>query len=60
MQAPRRHVLPAFKIIGAHPRIQAKQVTDTYLLALAVANGGRFVTVDQSITLSAVPGAGTR
>lgn len=36
-----------------------RQVTDAYLLALAVANGGRFVSFDQSIPLSVVPGAGT-
>lgn len=35
----------------------SKQVTDAYLLALAVANGGRFVTFDQSIVLNAVPNA---
>jgi|SRR5690625_1560977 len=35
----------------------SKQVTDAYLLALAVANDGRFVTFDQSIALTAVPGA---
>jgi len=34
-----------------------RQVTDAYLLALAVANGGRFVTFDQTIALDAVPGA---
>jgi hypothetical protein len=34
-----------------------KQVTDVYLLALAVANEGRFVTFDRSIPLSAVAGA---
>lgn len=34
------------------------QVTDAYLLALAVERGGRFVTFDRSIPLSAVPGAG--
>lgn len=33
-----------------------RQVTDVYLLALAVANEGRFVTFDQSIALSAVRG----
>lgn len=33
-----------------------RQVTDVYLLALAVANGGRFVTFDQSIATSAVSG----
>lgn len=31
-----------------------KQVTDAYLLALAAANDGRFVTFDQSVALSAV------
>lgn len=34
-----------------------RQVTDGYLLALAVAHGGRFVTFDQSISLSVVRGA---
>jgi toxin-antitoxin system PIN domain toxin len=33
------------------------QVTDAYLLALAVENDGRFVTFDQSIALGAVAGA---
>jgi uncharacterized protein len=33
------------------------QVTDVYLLALAVAHDGRFVTFDRSVPLSAVPGA---
>lgn len=32
----------------------SKQVTDAYLLALAVANQGRFVTFDQSIALTTV------
>ncbi len=31
-----------------------RQITDTYLLALAVTNGARFVTFDQGIALSAV------
>jgi toxin-antitoxin system PIN domain toxin len=35
----------------------AAQVTDAYLLALAVAEGGRLVTLDRSIPLSAVHGA---
>ena len=34
-----------------------KQVTDVYLLALAVARAGRFVTFDRAIPLSAVRGA---
>ena len=45
-----RHVL-AEHLLGT------KQVTDLYLLALAVHNGGRFVTFDRSIPLEAVPGA---
>ncbi len=35
----------------------ARQVTDAYLLALAVAHGGRFVTFDRSLSLAAVHGA---
>jgi toxin-antitoxin system PIN domain toxin len=35
-----------------------RQLTDLYLLALAVRNDGRLVTFDESIPLSAVPGAG--
>ncbi len=34
-----------------------RQVTDTYLLALAVSRKGRFVTLDQSVPLNAVHGA---
>ena len=34
-----------------------RQVTDAYLLALAVGRGGRFDTFDQSVVLSAVSGA---
>jgi toxin-antitoxin system PIN domain toxin len=34
-----------------------RQVTDAYLLALAVEHGGRFVTFDRSVPLSAAPGA---
>jgi hypothetical protein len=34
-----------------------RQVTDVYLLSLAVAKGGRFVTFDRAIPLSAVVGA---
>jgi toxin-antitoxin system PIN domain toxin len=32
----------------------AKQITDVYLLALAVKNGGRLVTFDRSVDLAAV------
>ncbi|MEZ0365179.1 type II toxin-antitoxin system VapC family toxin [Mycobacterium sp. pUA109] len=35
----------------------SKQVTDAYLLALAVEKGGRFVSFDQSVALEAVVGA---
>jgi len=34
-----------------------KQITDVYLLALAVKNGGRFVTFDRSVPLRAVRAA---
>ena len=37
--------------------IGSKQITDTYLLALAVEHGGRFVTFDARIPPSVVPGA---
>lgn len=35
----------------------ARQITDTYLLALAVKHGGRLVTFDAGISLAAVRGA---
>lgn len=35
-----------------------RQVTDAYLLALAVAHGGRLVTFDRSVPMSAVRSAG--
>ena len=38
----------------------ARQVTDTYLLALAVRHGGRLVTFDAGIALAAVSGASSR
>lgn len=38
----------------------ARLLTDIYLLALAVRNGGRLVTFDAGIPLSAVPAAGSR
>ena len=34
-----------------------RQITDAYLLALATANQGRFVTFDRSVSLSSVRGA---
>ncbi len=39
-------------------RVQsASQITDTYLLALAIRNGGRLATLDSRISLNAVVGA---
>lgn len=35
------------------------QITDVYLLALAVANGGCLITLDHRVALSAVVGAGS-
>lgn len=41
-----------------HERVHdARQVTDAYLLALAVHHGGALVTFDRSVSLAAVPGA---
>jgi len=41
-----------------HHHVQgSRQLTDVYLLALAVRYGGRFVTFDSKISLDAVPGA---
>lgn len=37
--------------------LSARQVTDAYLLALAVKHGLRFVTLDRAIPAHAVPGA---
>lgn len=37
-----------------------RQLTDAYLLALAVANKGRLVTLDRGVPLAAVPGAAPR
>ena len=36
------------------------QITDAYLLALAVQNNGRLVTFDRTISIAAVRGAGPR
>jgi uncharacterized protein len=37
--------------------LSSRQITDLYLLALAVQHGGRLVTLDRGIALAAVPGA---
>ncbi len=45
----------------AHDQVLSpKPLTDVYLLALAVANGGRLVTFDRTISLSAAHGARAR
>lgn len=38
----------------------SRQVTDVYLLALAVQQRGRLVTLDRAVALKAVPGAKTK
>lgn len=45
------------KIFAADRIHNSRQLTDLYLLALAVAHQGRLVTFDQSISLSGVPRA---
>ncbi|MCA3237611.1 MAG: TA system VapC family ribonuclease toxin [Curvibacter sp.] len=40
--------------------LSGRHITDAYLLALAVQNKGRFVTLDRGIPLAAVPGAQAR
>jgi toxin-antitoxin system PIN domain toxin len=45
----RRHV-EAAQVLGAG------QVTDTYLLALAAAHGGRLASLDRRLSVTAVPG----
>ena len=39
--------------------VRPAQLTDVYLLTLAVAHKARFVTLDQGIALACVPGART-
>lgn len=45
------------RVIERERVLGTRQVTDVYLLALAVAHGGRFATFDQSVPLTAVRGA---
>ncbi len=45
------------RIVDWQKVIGPKQLTDVYLLALAVNNGGRFVTFDKKIPVSLVMGA---
>jgi uncharacterized protein len=48
------------KIVDGSRVHSARQITDTYLLALALKNNGRLVTFDSGIALSAVKGAAGR
>jgi toxin-antitoxin system PIN domain toxin len=45
------------QLFDAHQIRGHKQLTDVYLLGLAVKNNGRFVTLDTSVPLEAVKGA---
>jgi len=45
------------RVVDASRLHGPRQVTDAYLLALAVAHGGRFVTFGRGLALAAVPGA---
>ena len=40
--------------------LTSRQITDTYLLALAAANAGRLVTFDRGISIEAVPSASAK
>jgi toxin-antitoxin system PIN domain toxin len=48
------------KIVDSSRVHSARQITDTYLLALALKHNGRLVTFDSGIALSAVAGAEPR
>lgn len=48
------------RIVDATRVHSARQITDTYLLALAVRHTGRLVTFDSGIALAAVKGAGAK
>ena len=48
--------LTATNIFTGLPSLGSKQVTDVYLLGLALANGGRLATFDRSIPAAAVHG----
>ena len=52
--------LLAAEVVDWNAVLGSRQVTDVYLLALAVRNGGRLVTFDRAIPLAAVPGAQSR
>jgi predicted nucleic acid-binding protein len=42
------------RIFNRDRMLGPKQITDIYLLALAVQNGGRLVTLDRSISIASV------
>lgn len=45
------------EVVATDRLLGHRQITDAYLLALAVRHGGRFVTLDRTIPLEVVPGA---
>lgn len=45
------------EVVDSKAVLGPKQVTDVYLLATAVANGGRFATFDNAVSIAAVQGA---
>lgn len=47
-------------LVDSQQLLSARQLTDVYLLALAVAHGMRFVTLDRSVSAAAVTGADER
>ncbi|MDR0366709.1 MAG: PIN domain-containing protein [Bifidobacteriaceae bacterium] len=49
--------LPDAESINLDYLLGPKQITDTYLLALAIARGGRFITFDQRVSPSAARNA---
>lgn len=46
-----------FQSVAADRLLGHRQITDAYLLALAVKHGARFVTFDANVPVAAVPGA---
>jgi len=59
---PGHHFWPDSLSLTDQKRVDASrihlpaQITDSYLLALAVANGGRLATLDRKLSAAAVPG----
>lgn len=52
--------LAAVEIIDWRHILGSRQVTDAYLLALAVKHNGKFVSFDQNVSLATVMGASKR